>query len=92
MFEPLVDKAYFEKSYYLFKVENDARGTYLSWLGVMDSLFYAHDSCAGVPKWIDELDVVRKKHACYPSLEIKGRVTFTAFIIQLMGCPQRDIV
>ncbi len=90
MFEPLVAKVYFEKSYYLFKAANDARGTYLSWLGVMDSLFYAHDSCADVPKWIDELELVRKKHARYPSLEIKGRVTFTAFIIQLMGCPQRD--
>jgi len=89
MFEPLVAKTYFEKSYHLFNEKNDARGTYLSWLGVMDSLFFSHDSCEDVSKWIDELERIRKKHTRYPSLEIKGRVTFTAFIVQLMGCPQR---
>jgi len=89
MFEPLVAKDYFEESYHLFKTANNVRGTYLSWLGIMDSLFFAHDSCEDVPKWIDELALIRKRHPRYPSLEIKGRVTFSAFITQLMGCPQR---
>jgi len=90
MFEPLIAKGYFEKAYALFKESDDARGSYLSWLGIMDSIFFAHDSYQDVPRWIDELDLIRKKHSHYPGIEIKGRITFTAFFLQLKGCPQSD--
>jgi len=88
MYTPLVAKTYFEKAYHLFDKTSDARGNYLSWLGIMDSTYYAHDSYQDVPKWIDELACLRKRHPRYPSLEIKGRITFNAFFLQLKGCPE----
>jgi len=88
MFDPQKAKSWFEKAYYLFKTSSDARGTYLSWLGVTDSILFSNDSCEDVPKWIDELELIREKYTRYPSLEIKGRVTFAAFNLQLLACPQ----
>ena len=88
MYTPLTAKGLFEQAYHLFKTTNNARGSYLSWLGIMDSTYYAHDSYQDVPKWIDELECLRKEHPRYPSLEIKGRVIFNAFFLQLKGCPE----
>jgi len=91
MFEPLNARQDFERAHHLFKTGNNARGIYLSWLGVMESILYCNDTCEDVPKWMQELELIRKKYHHYPSLEIKGRVTFTAFILLLMACPESDL-
>jgi len=88
MFDPQEAKGHFIGAYRLFETSSDASGTYLSWLGIMDSILFSNDTCKDVPKWIDELELVREKHSRYPSLEIKGRVTFAAFNLQLLACPQ----
>jgi len=88
MFEPLLAQNYFKNAFQLFNATEDVLGTYLGWLGVMDSIFFSNDTYEEVPKWINELDQLRTKYPRYPNLEIKGRITFSAYHLQLMGCPQ----
>jgi len=66
----------FEEAFKLFKSQKDPAGIYLSWSGVMDSIFLEGEDFEKMDPWIALLDRSMKEYP-FPSVEIESRVAYS---------------
>lgn len=76
-FEPIDARPHFESALTEFLRLGDARGTYLSWAGLADSISFGVHSFTEAPKWLEEFSKIRSRWPRYPGFEAKARVTFS---------------
>ncbi|KKU19160.1 MAG: ATP dependent transcriptional activator, partial [Candidatus Saccharibacteria bacterium GW2011_GWA2_46_10] len=77
----------FERAYNLFDVQRDAAGVYLSWCGVVNTIFHAFEDFSKFDQWIVILDELRAKYPVFPSEDIRARVTYTMFLALIYRNP-----
>jgi len=70
----------FERAYNLFNVQRDASGVYLSWCGVINTIFHAFEDYSKFDRWIARLDELRARYSIFPSDDIRARVTYAMFL------------
>ena len=86
-YDPVTSGTHFERAYALFQKKDDLAGVFLTWSGVMDSIFYACGDYAKAEYWIGEMDSLLAKYPQIQSPEIAGRVTFTMFTALMFWKP-----
>ena len=79
--------AHFRAAWERFLEAGDPRGLHSAWLGIMDSLMYANDSLADVPRWLDALERAQARCGPPPDPALAGRVALTAFNMGFTACP-----
>ena len=72
-FDPSKSQRYFEQAFARFKGKKHVAGTFLSWAGVVDSIFYGWEYKKLDP-WIQVIEDVIQTFKTFPSKEIEGRV------------------
>ncbi len=83
-----------EKAYHLFHKLNDHTGVFLSWAGIIDSIFNEGEEFSLLDPWINSLEGILKEGISFPSLEIEFRVTvsmFAALLWRRFGHPDTKI-
>ena len=74
-FSPLASYPLFESSHQLFKDNDEIKGVYLSWAGVIDSLRMDHmGDATRLDLWFDHLEKLRQHYPIFPSDEIEFEV------------------
>ncbi len=92
-FDPGTAGTHFRAAYHCFVSDGDGDGACLAWLGVMDSIMFTNDSLAEIPRWLTELEHLRRRFGTRPDPALEGRVAFTAFNMGFTACPgSRDPV
>lgn len=76
--DPIAAKLYFEIAINLFIQTDDAKGAYLSWAGVANSIVLAFHSFKGARQWMDTLNTIRQHWLDFPDMETQIQVTFSA--------------
>ncbi|MCC6543801.1 MAG: hypothetical protein IT392_04780 [Nitrospirae bacterium] len=69
----------FERVFSLFCSREDKAGIFLSWCGVVDTIFHSFNNFAQLDPWIALLDEMMTRYPVFPSYEIESRVTYTIF-------------
>ncbi len=72
-FDPSKSRRFFEKAFTLFKKQKDAAGTFLSWSGAVDSIYFSWEF-KQFDKWFHVLEEVMQTFEKFPTREIEGRV------------------
>jgi DNA-binding SARP family transcriptional activator len=80
-------EGYFKEAFEQFNARNDPAGVFLSWAGVVDSIFYRLDSLKGLDPWIDMIDGLVERFGGFPSEEIETRVTSSMYLALIMRRP-----
>lgn len=75
-FDPSKSQHYFEQAFERFKGQKDAAGTFLSWSGTVDSIYFAWEF-KKFDKWFQVLEELMQSFEKFPSKEIEGRVAST---------------
>lgn len=86
-FDPLKSQRYFEQAFARFKGQKDAAGTFLSWAGLGNAIWYAWEF-KKYDKWIQKLEDVIQIFETFPSKEIEGHVASTMVGALVMRQPQ----
>ncbi len=72
--DPLASRGMFEKALDLFREQNNATGSFLSWACIIDTFNYLWDDFSPFDRWIGVFDALLREHPNYPSPEIEVRV------------------
>ncbi|WON74181.1 BTAD domain-containing putative transcriptional regulator [Nitrosospira sp. Is2] len=72
-FNPIDARRIFEQAYLGFQAEDDSRGLYLTWAGVMDTFFFEWRDFTPVDRWIAEFEQLRIRHPEFPSRAVELR-------------------
>ena len=86
-FDPSMSQHYFEQAFERFKGQKDAAGTFLSWAGAVDSIFYAWEF-KKFDKWFQVLEKLMQTFETFPSKEIEGRVASSMYAALVYRKPQ----
>ena len=76
-FKPVEAQPHFESALRAFLKSSDARGAYLSWAGLADSISFGSYSFVPGREWLAEFTQIRNKWPRYPGLEVRARVVFS---------------
>jgi len=86
-FDPSRSQHYFEKAFEMFKGQKDAAGTFLSWAGVVDAIFYSWEF-KKFDKWFQVFEKLMQDFEKFPSKEIEGRVASSMYAALVYRKPQ----
>lgn len=77
----------FENAFKLFNCREDMAGIFLSWCGVVNTIFHTFRDFSQLDPWITVLDEIRTRSPVFPSEDIEARVTYTIFEVLLFRNP-----
>jgi len=80
-FNPDAARACFEQAFTGFDVADDARGLYLAWAALIQTVFFEFRALQYLDRWVPVLDQLKTRHPVFPSIEIEARVTSMAVSI-----------
>ncbi len=86
-FDPVEARTYFNAAFALFEKVNDPTGSYLAWLGLVESVFFEWRDFVQFDRCRELFDDLRRRYPDYPSPEIEARVTFAIFTILINRWP-----
>ena len=89
LYGPAEAQLSFERAFHLFEARGDEPGAFLSWSGVVDSIYYEWDDFARLDRWIDWLDKRMQQNPFFPSPMIEARVTSSMTMALIWRQPQR---
>jgi LuxR family maltose regulon positive regulatory protein len=90
-FDASKSQRYFEKAFERFKGQKDAAGTFMSWAGVVDSIFYAWEF-KKFDKWFQVFEELTQGFEKYPSKEIEGKVASSMIAALVVKKPRHPEV
>jgi len=91
-FDPAESQRHFERSFALFKIENDHGGLLLSWSGIMESIFLGWGEFTRADHWIRILEELLSVDPRMPTPEIEAPVaTSMIFALTLRQPHHADI-
>ncbi|HVJ20082.1 MAG TPA: BTAD domain-containing putative transcriptional regulator [Polyangiaceae bacterium] len=73
-FQPLQARELFRRALDGFRASGDASGSYLAWVGGVETFFYEWADFHPLDAWLALLEQLQREHPRYPSLEISARV------------------
>lgn len=68
-----------EKSFKLFKNQQDPAGFYLAWSGIVETYVYEWGDMNPLDHWIDEIEALLISYPQFPSPQIEAKVTSAVF-------------
>jgi len=87
-FDPLFAHSCFEKAFEQFKTEGNPTGIFLSWSGVVESIWFDLSDFKLFDKWISVLEELMHDFEEFPSREIEARVAYSMLTALLIRQPQ----
>ena len=90
-FDASKSQRYFEQAFKKFKGQKDAAGTFISWAGVVDSIFYAWEF-KKFDKWFQMFEELTQGFEKYPSKEIEGKVASSMIAALVVKKPRHPEV
>ncbi|OGQ07917.1 MAG: hypothetical protein A2026_22245 [Deltaproteobacteria bacterium RBG_19FT_COMBO_46_12] len=87
-FDPLLAHSFFEKAFEQFKAQENPSGIFLSWSGVVESIWFDLSDFKQFDKWISVLEELLHVFKEFPSREIEARVAYSMFTALLIRQPQ----
>ncbi|NWG04641.1 MAG: hypothetical protein HXY44_17450 [Syntrophaceae bacterium] len=87
-FDPLLAYSFFEKAFEQFKAQENPSGIFLSWSGVVESIWFDLSDFKQFDKWISVLEGLLHVFKEFPSREIEARVAYSMFTALLIRQPQ----
>ncbi|MBI5409693.1 MAG: AAA family ATPase [Nitrospirae bacterium] len=73
-FNPPESLVHFEKAFELFRAQKDAEGVFLSWSGIVDSIYFGFDDFKRLDRWIKILEALISEFGGIPAGVIDARV------------------
>lgn len=86
-FDPVEARTHFTATLALFEKTNDPAGSYLAWLGLVESVFFEWRDFVQFDRYRELFDDLRRRYPDYPSPEIEARVTFVTFTMLINHWP-----
>ncbi|MEW6246540.1 MAG: BTAD domain-containing putative transcriptional regulator [Nitrospirota bacterium] len=86
-FDPVEARAHFNGAFALFEKTDDPAGSYLAWLGLVESVFFEWRDFVQFDRCRELFDDLRRRYPDYPSSEIEARVTFATFTMLINRWP-----
>ena len=91
-YKPMESVRFFEKTFRLFKEQNDDAGTLLAWSGAVDSILFAWENFTPLTSWLEWMDARLSNNPAFPSREIEARVAASMAGIFTWVIPSRPDV
>ncbi|MDX2440720.1 MAG: hypothetical protein QNK40_09235, partial [Desulfobacterales bacterium] len=82
-------RGYFKTAFELFQHRKDMAGVYLSWSGIIDSIYYEWNDFTDFDPWIKWFDENISGKQTFPSPEIEAKVTVCMMFLLLIRRPDR---
>ncbi len=86
--DPVSGRVSLEVAFRHFATSQDRAGMLLAWSGVVDCIFHTYADLRQLDEWIARLESLLEANACFPSMEIEARVTFSMFVTLSFRQPQ----
>lgn len=87
-FDPLLARSFFEKAFEKFKTQENPSWIFLSWSGVVESIWFDLSDFKLFDKWISVLGEIMHDFKKFPSGEIEARVAYSMLTALLIRQPQ----
>jgi DNA-binding SARP family transcriptional activator len=89
LFNPAEARTLLEKSFAQFSEQDDAKGLYLSWAGIIETFYLAWNEFGPVAdRWIPEFEALSGRHPAFLSVEMEARVKLGFFAALFWGKPR----
>ncbi len=86
-FNPVEARTHFNGALALFEKANDPAGSYLAWLGLIESVFFEWRDFVQFDRCRELFDDLRRHYPEYPSPEIEARITLATFTMLINRWP-----
>jgi ATP/maltotriose-dependent transcriptional regulator MalT/DNA-binding SARP family transcriptional activator len=86
-FDPVEARAHFDGAFALFEKADDPVGSYLAWLGLVESVFFEWRDFVQFDRCRELFHGLRRRYPDYPSPEIEARVTFATLTMLINRWP-----
>ncbi|MGZ8136437.1 MAG: BTAD domain-containing putative transcriptional regulator [Methylococcaceae bacterium] len=85
-----VARRYFENSFSVFDLGDDATGLYLSWVAIVNSYFLEWGDFSELDRWIDTYAYLRRRYPAWPSAEVEAQAysTVISFVYRQPQLPE----
>jgi LuxR family maltose regulon positive regulatory protein len=80
LFNPSMSQKYFERAFEKFKRKEEVPGIFLSWSGIIESIWFGQEDFKPLDRWISAFERLKDDFERFPSKEIQARVTSSMFI------------
>lgn len=83
-FNPAESRRLLEKTFELFRIQNDRTGILLSWAGGLDASFHEYENLTLLDRYASLWEDIFREGIAFPSLDIEIRVLSSRFILMLL--------
>ena len=87
LLDPARSRRHFERAFNLFKTDRNSTGIYLSWFGVVETIFAEWGDFTLLDRWTDTVQDLLRQFPAFPSPEIEARVTSAMFCALMFRQP-----